>query len=486
VSRDCYLYTFIHETCGVYALKVFGTAGIRRKYPDVLDPILAYRIGLSVAFVNHNTGDAYIVYDTRETRHLFTASLAAGLMAGGLNIYIVGLAPTPVAGYAALKNRGLGVSITASHNPPEYNGFKFYDSEGYEYTRTLEREIEDLLDRDLKPLPWDKVGKTYSAPSIVDTYIEDLIGKIGMVKAKWNPYIVLDLANGAAYNVTPRIVRILGGKPLTINANPDGHFPIRPPEPRKDVLESYLSLYRQVNPAVILAHDGDADRLAALDPVEGFIRQDRIIAFYAYLLLRERKGHVIVSIDTGKVVDDVVEKMGGSVERYILGKTHERVKELGAGNIVLAAEPWKLIDPRWGPWVDGIWQAALITKTIVEEGKPFSKILDEYGIPDYPWDRRSYLIEPIDKRDEIYDELVEELSHLLGEPSSIQRIDGVRYDYPDNSWILVRKSGTEPKIRVYMEAMSRDRLKIMIERVEKLIHDTVVKHGGRIAEKTIG
>ncbi len=465
-------------------MKLFGTAGIRKKYPDVLDPVLAYKLGL-VLRRTISAREAYIVYDSRTTGHLFTASISAGLMASGFNVNIIGLAPTPVAAYAAKKHGALGISVTASHNPPEYNGFKFYDNEGYEYVRSLENVIEENLDK-TKPLPWDKVGKTRIIPRVLDDYIRDMANIIGETRPVWKPRIVIDLANGAAYNVTPNIVRILGAVPITINANPDGYFPVRPPEPRKDVLESYLKLYSSIEPAMILAHDGDADRLAVLDPHTGFIRQDRIIALYAKLALLERKGHVIVSIDTGKVVDKVVEELGGKLERYLLGKTHERVKELGASNVAIAAEPWKLIDPRWGPWVDGVWQAAILTKLVVERGKPLAKILDEEGIPDYPWDRRSYLFSPIEVRDKIYLDLVEELKTLLGEPENIITIDGYRYEYRDGSWILVRKSGTEPKIRLYMEAQRQDRLKEMIEKTENKIKELCRKHDAKIIEKTIG
>ncbi len=466
-------------------MKLFGTAGIRMKYPSELTPILAYKTGLAVSKLGL-TDKSYIVYDSRKTNHLFTYSFLTGLLAGGMDTYVIGLAPTPVAGYAAYRYKGLGVSVTASHNPPEYNGFKLYDPMGYEFTRDLEKIVEEYVDRDLEPCSWREVGRTGFREDIVEEYIRDLLNYLGEVKAAWNPYIVVDLANGAAGGVTPRIIRDLGAKPLTVNANPDGYFPIRSPEPRKDALEKYLDLYKSVKPALILAHDGDADRLAVLDPYKGFIRQDRLIAFYAYLLLRDRKGRVIVSIDTGRVVDEIVEKHGGVVERYVLGKTHERVKEIGAENIVLAAEPWKLIDPRWGPWVDGVLQAALLTREVVREGKPFSKILDEIGIPDYPWDRRSYVVEPYNLRDKIYSGLVEELKSLLGEPVRVLDIDGYRYEYKDQSWILIRKSGTEPKIRLYSEALTRERLKEMINKVEAVFKELVNKYGGKIAEITIG
>ncbi len=464
--------------------RLFGTAGIRKTYPDTVNGVLAYRLGLAVASAVEK--DIYIVHDPRTTSPLLSLALAAGAMAGGRDAYYIGLAPTPVAGYAAKKNHAVGASVTASHNPPVYNGFKFYDPGGYEFTRSLERVVEELVEKAVEK-EWSMAGDVYVEPRIVDDYVEDAYSRLEPEKRSWSPVIVVDLANGAAYNTTPRLLRMIGARPVTVNGNPDGFFPIRSPEPRKDVLESLLPGYRGFNPVLILAHDGDADRLAALDPKEGFIRQDRLIAFYAALKLMDHRGGLVVTtVDTGRVIDDVVERLGGRVERYVLGKTHERVKELGARNVLIAAEPWKLIDPEWGPWVDGVWQAGLITRRVVEEGKPLTEILRGLGIPDYPWDRRSYLLDPVEARDKVYEELAEELKTLLGEPVNVLTIDGYRYEYGDGSWLLVRKSGTEPKIRFYAEAPTRERLEEMISVFEKKLREILRRHGARIAKTTYG
>jgi len=470
----------------VFSLNLFGTAGIRLKYGLELDSILAYKIGLAVSSLKLSR-ESYIVYDTRTTSEILTLGLSAGLLSGGVDVNIIGLAPTPVAGYSARKYRAIGVSVTASHNPPEYNGFKLYDPEGYEFTRALEKIVEERVEKGVEPVEWNCVGKLFlGREHVIYEYLNDLVEYIGDFKKQWNPIIVIDIANGAAYKLSPELIRILGGKPLTINAYPSGFFPIRKPEPRKDVLENYMNLYREVKPAVILAHDGDADRVAVLDPVRGFVKQDCIIAFYAYLALSNRKGRVVVSIDTGRVVDDIVEKMNGTVERYVLGKIHERIKETGSENIIIAAEPWKLIDPQWGPWVDGLLQVGLITREIVSRGKPFVKILEDIGIREYPWDRRSYSFKPDSLREIVYNEIVEDLKSILGEPVNVIDIDGYRYEYSDYSWILVRKSGTEPKIRLYSEALSSDRLREMVSIIDRRIREIVKKQGGEIIEITIG
>ncbi|WP_042667023.1 phosphoglucomutase [Desulfurococcus amylolyticus] len=466
-------------------MRLFGTAGIRMKYPEELDPILAYRIGLSLGRLGLSD-TSHLVYDTRTTSHVLVHALVSGITAGGIDASIIGLAPTPVAGYAGLKYKSIGISVTASHNPPEYNGFKFYDVEGYEFTRELEKKIEELVSTPLKPVEWNKSAKSNHDPLPLDNYIKDLVESSTPVKKAWQPKVVIDCANGASYHVTPLVTRLLGGIPITVNCSPDGFFPGRPPEPRKDVLEKLLPLYGSVEPAVILAHDGDADRLAVLDRHAGFIRQDRLLALFAKILLEERRGLVIVSVDTGRVIEEVVEEAGGRLERYILGKTHERVKELGASNVIMAGEPWKLIDTSWGTWVDGVRQAALLVKLIIERGKPLVKILEEEKIPDYPWDRRSYVLDPPEVRVDVYRELVEELKGRLGEPSNIINVDGYRFEYHDGSWVLIRISGTEPKIRLYAEAETLERLREITETVDELVKKIASLKNARVASIMIG
>jgi phosphomannomutase len=152
----------------------------------------------------------------------------------------------------------------------------------------------------------------------------------------------------------------------------------------------------------------------------------------------------------------------------------------------MAGEPWKLIYTKWGPWVDGLLQVGIIVKEVVERGKPLTRILKEERIPDYPWDRRSYLLDPLEIRDTVYVDIIEELSHALGEPMRVISIDGYRFEYSDRSWILLRKSGTEPKIRLYAEAQDKSRLEHIVETAENLVLKAVKKRGGRVVEVTIG
>jgi len=260
------------------------------------------------------------------------------------------------------------------------------------------------------------------------------------------------------------VLKDIGAGVFTFNANVDGRFPGRYPEPRADVLEPLLPAARALGADVFLAHDGDGDRLAVLDPVKGFVKQDRVIALLAKWKLSESRGTVIVSIDVGRAVRDVVESMGGRLKVVRLGKLHEGLLE--TPDAVMAAEPWKFIDPSWGKWIDGVYQAATIVRMMAEEGRTIGELLED--IPDYPQARVSIRM-PKEVRDRVYEVIAEELAATAPEGSEVTTIDGVRVDYPDGSWILLRKSGTEPKIRIYGEAPTMEELRRAVEGLETAV-----------------
>ncbi len=456
--------------------RLFGTAGIRATYLKTITPELAFNIGLSIAKYVGNQGHIVIGHDTRTTSPLLSLSVASGAMSGGLNVLFLGLTPTPVAAYGTRKlHARTGIVVTASHNPPTDNGFKVFDEHGMEYTVPMELELEELIYNvnNNYYVPWHKVGNIENI-HLVNDYINDILEKLDTKKRR-EPKVIVDCANGTAYNVTPIILRSMGAKVITSNCQPDGFFPGREPEPRPDVLNYLNYLLKDLNSEIALAHDGDADRLSVITREEGFIRQDRIIALFAKLKLEKHgKGLIISSIDTGRVLDDVVEKYGGKLIRWKLGKTHEKLKE--HPNALLAAEPWKLIDPEWGLWVDGIYQAAFIGKLIIETSK-----LDELlkDIPDYPLARFSLKVDE-SSRDKVYDLTTKKIMEHYKNPIKITTIDGIRLDFEDKSWILVRKSGTEPKIRFYIEALKSDKLKDIVKTIINIINKVTSEINAKI------
>ncbi len=459
--------------------KLFGTAGIRGRYLEKVTPDLAFRVGLAVASYVGGRGSATVGHDVRTTSPLLAQMAAAGLMAGGVDSIFLGNAPTPVLAFSVpFSSSRAGIMITASHNPPPDNGIKVFDETGMEYTTGMERDLEDIiLNANTKSLhaPWNEVGRFIGGEEIIEEYARKLTGKLRVRDRKVDLKVAVDCANGAASPVTPRILREVGAeRVISFNCHMDGFFPGRHPEPRPDVIKPYTSSADVLGAHVLFAHDGDADRLAVAIPGLGFIKQDLIIALFSWWKLRDKRGTVIISVDVGIEVEEVVESMGGRVVRARLGKLHEKLRETPGA--VLAAEPWKLIDPDWGLWVDGIYQAALLTKISLEEGDYPANIVRR--LPFYPSARISVRVGGDEEKVKLFGYFEEEAkSRLTSDAVRILTIDGLRIEYGDRSWLLLRMSGTEPKIRIYAQATSKQRLLDIIANAKKLLYSIASRLG---------
>ncbi|MCE4600859.1 MAG: phosphopentomutase/phosphoglucosamine mutase [Desulfurococcales archaeon] len=462
--------------------RLFGTAGIRGRYLEKITPELAYRVGLSVAAYVGGLGSATVGYDIRTTSPLLAQLVAAGLMAGGLDAIDTGLVPTPVLAYSVPETKSkAGVMVTASHNPPPDNGIKVFDSTGMEYTLPMERDLEELIfNGDLKKLhaSWDNVGRLVYGHEIVEEYVYDILEMVTVDKPRIELRLAVDCANGTASTVTPRILRMAGvSSVISFNCHQDGFFPGRHPEPRPDTIGPYISATSTLNVHGLLAHDGDADRLAIAVPGLGFVKQDLIIALFAWWKLRERKGTVVVSVDVGIEVEEIVERLGGRLVRSKLGKLHEKIRD--TPGVILAAEPWKLIDPAWGPWVDGIYQAALFARIAMEEGEPPAALVQR--LPFYPSARINVKLAKDEDKLKLYPVLEEKAKSILAKGAvDILEIDGVRITYDDSSWILLRVSGTEPKVRIYAQATGKQRLLELVSRAKELVYATAGHLGLKI------
>ncbi len=444
--------------------RLFGTAGIRGTYLDKVTPELAFNLGAAVPTAL-KISKLCVGGDVRLTTPLLKSMVSSGAMYVGCDVTDVNLVPMPTLPWSVRKLKcGAGVYVTASHNPPTDNGFKVFNSEGRELTISEEDMVEEVIrSKSWRPATWDSVGKYELVPSVIEDYINELSNLLEPRSVKYVPKVLIDTANGAASQVTPKVLKNLGARVYTLNANVDGRFPGRVPEPRPDVLEPLIPIAKYLGTDVFFAHDGDGDRLAIVDPKEGFVKQDRVLALVAYYKLSERKGTVVVSIDCGNAVKDVVSELGGKLVIVKLGKTHEGL--IKYSDVVMAGEPWKLIDPSWGPWVDGIYQAALLTKLMIEEGVGITGLMSK--VPNYPQARYSVRLSS-DVRDEVFrklsDYVIHDLPRKLGKRvEEILTIDGVRVDFEDRSWILIRKSGTEPKVRIYGEALSAKELKSIVD-----------------------
>ena len=445
-------------------MRLFGTAGIRGTLWEKVTPNLAMDIGKAVG--TYIEGETVVVArDGRTSSVMLKNALISGLLSTGTEVLDADLIPTPALAWATRENGDAGVMITASHNPPTDNGIKVFNGDGTEFYVEQEKELEELVfSGNFRKAAWNEI-KTVKALDVIDEYIGAVLD---FVNHETELKVLYDGANGAGSVLAPYLLREMGARVISVNAHVDGHFPGRKPEPRYENIAYLGELARELGVDLVVAQDGDADRIAVFDEKGQYVNEDTVIALFAKLYVEEHGGGtVVVSIDTGSRIDHVVENAGGRVVRVPLGQPHDGIKKYGA---IFAAEPWKLVHPKFGPWIDSFVTMGLLIKLIDERGKPLSQIIRE-EIPTYYLTKKNVKCPDEFKKatlERAYKVLEE---RLMDETKEVLTISGYRFQLKDGSWVLVRPSGTEPKIRVVVEAPSEKRRDELFE----LAYETVRK-----------
>ncbi|ASJ10262.1 phosphoglucosamine mutase [Thermococcus sp. P6] len=424
-------------------MRLFGTAGIRGRLWEKVTPEMALRLGMAIG--TYRSGRAVVGRDGRTSSIMLRNALIAGLLASGMEVLDAGLIPTPALAWATREHGDAGVMVTASHNPPTDNGIKVFNGDGTEFYVEQEGELEELyFSGNFRKAEWNEI-KSLKPLDVVEDYIGTVLE---FVDHETKLKVLYDGANGAGSVLAPYLLREMGARVISVNAHPDGHFPGRKPEPRYENIAYLGRLARELGVDLVIAQDGDADRIAVFDERGNYVLEDSLIALFAKRYVEEAGGGtVVVSIDTGSRIDEVVEKAGGRVVRIPLGQPHDGIRNHGA---IFAAEPWKLVHPAFGPWIDSFVTMGLLIKMIDERG-PLSRIIEE-EIPRYYLTKKN-----VECPDELKEKVVEragkELAEKLeGEIREVLTISGYRFNLTDRSWVLVRPSGTEPKVRVVVEA----------------------------------
>lgn len=450
-------------------MKLFGTSGIRGSIAEKSDSDLAMKLGRALGTFLRGKGTVGVATDARTSRVMLRNALVSGLVSTGINVLDLGISPMPAAAFSSsLDEVSASVIVTASHNPAGDNGFKFF-MDGREFVRREEEALENsVFENSFHVVKWNEVGQ-------VSPY-DIKLPFLGRVKrfllnrggGSNSTRVLLDLANGAATDYTPRLLRELGFSVATMNSHQDGHFPGRPAEPSPRNLQDAMRMAADGDFGVTMCHDGDGDRIAVIDEEGEFVDQNRVIAVFARdEVQRNRGGTVLTSIDTSSVIDEIVIKAGGKVVRRPLGSLQEYLASGEGDNVVLASEPWKPIFTGLGGWMDGITGAGR-----------FAQIVDELGdgscmklmktIPKYPM-LRDFVPCPDEIKSEFLPKVKELLLPKLTGIEQVLEVDGIRVERKDGSYVLVRVSGTEPKARVYVGARKEETL----ERVSQAAIDAM-------------
>ena len=438
-------------------MSLFGTAGIRGSVVESVPPELALRVGRVVGLdaVERGVPSVVLGRDGRVTGRALENAVAAGLLSAGADVRRAGRLPTPALAYAS---RGrVGVMLTASHNPPSDNGIKLF-ADGVEFDEAAETDIERRLDGDPTPARWDAWGSSERV-DVVGSYRDAVVAYASQFGASLDGLsVALDCGNGTAALAVPQVLEGLGARVTALNANLDGHFPGRPSKPTPETLVTLRTTVADGPYALGFGHDGDADRIVVVDENGDIVHEDTVLAVLAerYAATVDVEEPVVVTTPNASGrIDERVNAAGGRTTRVALGALADgmaRVRDAG-GTVAFAAEPWKHVHPQFGGWIDGVASAAVIARLVAAAG--------DVGALTGAVSERPYVKDqvacPEAEKPAVMDHVARELPARFPE-ASVDREHGVRLDFPDGSWVLVRPSGTEPLVRLYAESDDVDAL----------------------------
>ncbi|MFB6136173.1 MAG: phosphoglucosamine mutase [Halobacteriaceae archaeon] len=441
-------------------MEVFGSSGARGVANEELTP--EFVTGVAGAATSVWGADRVAVArDTRTTGEMFAGAATAGVTSAGADADRLGVVPTPAVQAYAEREGVPAVVLTASHNPPEYNGVKLVGGDGAEPDIETVERIEARLDGgDGDAAAWDAVGHERTVDGANDAYVEELLAGVDRERiAGAGLTVALDPGHGAGSLTSPEFLRRLGCAVRTVNATPDGRFPGRDPEPVAENLPELRRLVRATDADVGVAHDGDADRAVFVDETGAYVEGDATFAALAAAELGP--GDTLVSaVNVSQRVVDVVESAGADLELTAIGSTNimARIRELeAAGETVPVAGEGNggVVFPRHRLARDGAYTAARLLELLAE--RPLSDVAADHG--GYHNVRRNVPYESEAERDAVVAAAAERAREAESERDGeveVTTTDGYRIDFGDG-WVLARPSGTEPLVRVYAEARDADR-----------------------------
>jgi len=447
---------------------IFKRYDIRGIAGRELTPHLAEAIGRAVGTFLRRRGKSSVVVgrDGRLSGEEYTDRFSRGIRAAGLDIIRIGVCPTPLVYFAIVAlEAGGGVAVTASHNPPEYNGFKICNG----LAALFDDDIQELR-RLVETEDFERGEGRETDRSIIPEYIEYLAQHFGAFDSR--PKVVVDAGNGTAGLVAPELLRRLKCRVVELYCNLDGRFPNHEADPTVAAnLTDLIRLVRQQNAALGIAFDGDGDRIGVVDAAGRIVHGDQLLLLYARDLLSRQPGATVISeVKASRVLYDEVARLGG---RPLMWKTGHslikaRMKETGA---VLAGEMsgHMFFADRYFGYDDALYAACRLLEIIHQTGRDLAALMADvpptFNTPEIRLDCPESLKEPLVRA-------VRE--HYQGIRDVID-IDGARVAF-DDGWGLVRASNTQPLLVLRFEADNPAAL----ARIQQEMTGTITELKGRL------
>src|SRR5213593_147835 len=370
--------------------------------------------------------------------------VVSGILSQGCDVTDYALITTPALQFLVKNGKGAGgVMVTASHNPPEYNGFKVIASDGVEVSRKLEAKIEFLVERNTWKLgkkpgrrvkPIDGLNPYFNG---LRTQAQEISEKLHHIKA------VVDVGTGVAALTTPKILRDLGCSVFGVNDNIDGRFPGRLSEPRPETLATLSGMVQQVGTDFGVAHDGDGDRAIFADEKGTIQWGDRSFALVVDEVLKNKPGaKVVTPLNSSMAVGEIVKKRHGRLILTKVGSVEVSRTMIRAGAVIGGEENGGIFYAPHHPVRDGTMAAALILKVILTNGQSLSKIMSK--LPSYHMSKEKVLCGNTGECERAMRRLSEKIKDKVS-----STMDGIKVEVDGRGWVLIRPSGAEPLIRIY-------------------------------------
>lgn len=423
--------------------KLFGTDGVRGIANKDLTPELAYKIGRAGAYIlaREKKGKIVVGKDTRLSGDMLEAALTAGICSMGLDVISVGIMPTPAVAYLTRKYESLaGVVISASHNPGEYNGIKFFDSKGFKLPDEVEEEIEDIIlnNKELNLFPTgENIGRVIVENNGREDYINYLISIIDLDLT--GVKIAMDCGHGALYKIGPEIIKRLGGQLIVINTEPTGmNINDNCGSTNPEMIQE---LVIKEKAHIGLSFDGDGDRIIAVDELGNIVDGDHILAICGTYLKengRLKNNTIVGTIMTNMGLDLYLQEKGINIVKTKVGDRYI-LEEMIKNDYVLGGEQsGHIIFLDYNTTGDGLATGLYLLKVMKETGKPMSQL--NKLMTDFP----QVLVNARVKN---------ELKNKYKENKEIiEKIKEVENLFQGQGRVVIRPSGTEPLVRVMIEA----------------------------------
>jgi len=431
--------------------RLFGTNGVRGVTNEDMNAELALNLGRAIGtFFN---GAIAIGTDTRTSNAMLKHAVTAGMLATGCHVLDAGMLPSPALQLYVKENAvTAGVIITASHNPPQFNGIKVVDSDGTELGRDKETQIEKVyFNQNWKLALWADVGHVVSvAPN--EDYLQSVLRQVNRETIRKKTFkVVLDCGNGAGSRIYPYLIRKLGCQVITLNAQPDGMFPGRESEPTPENICLLLSMMKDGDADMGIAYDGDADRAIFVDEQGIYVSGDKTLALTAaHMVTRTGGGTVVTPVSTSSCVEDMVLLNGGEVVYTAVGSPIVARKMIELNAIFGGEENGGLIFPDHQYCRDAGMTSAAVLELLAQRDMPLSSLVEE--VPLY-----TVVKTKVPCSYEIKEEVMRAIiSRAQAEDKCIDDTDGVKI-IEEDGWVLMRPSGTEPIMRIYAESKQHDK-----------------------------